>query len=287
MVFLICGCARNDQASDAINCALSVDRIGSFATIPAGHVIDRTGLEKEIASFSIQIHEVTNQQFSAFVQATGYTSQAEQDLQNNRHDAGSGFFKMPSSKIPRNNETLADEPGWILSRGATWASPEGPGTTISGKENHPVVHISLNDALAYANWVGARLPTELEWQYAATLGLPDKHNQDSGAYSADGVPLANTWQGVFPFFNTTEDLFAESSPVGCFPSDKNGVYDLIGNVWEWTDTRESNDSQIIKGGSFLCADNFCRRFKPIARESQEIDFSTNHIGFRVIKDGTI
>ena len=248
---------------------------------------NRTGAEKEIAPFSIQIHEVTNQQFSDFVRATGYISQAEHDLENNRDNAGSGLFKMPPSGVSQKNETQANEPGWTLSRGATWASPRGPGTTISVKENHPVVHVSLNDALAYANWVGARLPTELEWEYAATLGLPNEHNQDSGAYSPDGVPIANTWQGVFPFFNTTEDLFAEASPVGCFPSDKNGVYDLIGNVWEWTDTRKNGDSHIIKGGSFLCADNFCRRFKPIARESQEIDFSTNHIGFRVIKDGTI
>ena len=287
MFFLIFGCASDDQAKGKINCALSPDRIGSFVTIPAGYVKNRTGLEKEITPFSIQIHEVTNQQFSAFVQATDYTTEAEQDLQNNRDDAGSGLFKMPSSGISQKNKTLANEPGWTLSKGATWSSPGGPGTTIAAKENHPVVHVSLNDALAYADWVGARLPTELEWQYAANLGLPDKHNQDSGAYSADGVPIANTWQGVFPFFNTTEDLFSESSPVGCFPSDRNGVYDLIGNVWEWTDTRESSDSHIIKGGSFLCADNFCRRFKPIARESQEIDFSTNHIGFRVIKDGTI
>jgi len=287
MVFLIFGCANEDQKKGMINFVLSPDRIGSFVSIPGGYVKDRTGAEKKIAPFSIQIHEVTNQQFSDFVQATGYTSQAEHDLQKNRDDAGSGLFKMPPSGGSQKNETPANEPGWTLSRGATWVSPGGPGTTISAKENHPVVHVSLNDALAYANWVGARLPTELEWEYAANLGLPNKHNQDSGAYSPDGVPIANTWQGVFPFFNTTEDLFAESSPVGCFPSDKNGVYDLIGNVWEWTDTRKGTDSHIIKGGSFLCADNFCRRFKPVAREFQEIDFSTNHIGFRVIRDGKI
>ena len=287
MFFLIFGCANEDQPKGPINCALSHDRIGSFVTIPGGYVKNRAGVEKEIAPFSIQIHEVTNQQFADFVQATDYISQAEHDLEDNRDDAGSGLFRMPPSGDSQKNKNLADEPGWTLSRGATWDSPAGPGTTISAKENHPVVHVSLNDALAYANWVGARLPTELEWEYAANLGLPNKDNQDSGAYSPDGVPIANTWQGVFPFFNTTEDLFAESSPVGCFPSDKNGVYDLIGNVWEWTDTRKGSDSHIIKGGSFLCADNFCRRFKPVARESQEIDFSTNHIGFRVIKDGTI
>ena len=142
MFFLICGCASDDQAKGKINCALSPDRIGSFVTIPAGYVKNRTGLKKEIAPFSIQIHEVTNQQFSAFVQATDYTSEVEQDLQNNRDDAGSGLFKMPSSGISQKNETLANEPGWTLSKGATWSSPGGPGTTIAAKENLSLIHIS-------------------------------------------------------------------------------------------------------------------------------------------------
>jgi formylglycine-generating enzyme required for sulfatase activity len=149
--------------------------------------------------------------------------------------------------------------------------------------NHPVVHVSLRDALAYAQWAGGRLPTELEWEYAASLGLADIGRPDSGAYDINGVPIANTWQGVFPIIDSGKDGFKGSSPVGCFAPSKIGLYDMIGNVWEWTDTPSGKSTHLIKGGSFLCANNFCKRYRPAARQSQEIDFSTNHIGFRIIK----
>jgi formylglycine-generating enzyme required for sulfatase activity len=162
-------------------------------------------------------------------------------------------------------------------------SPKGPNSSLEGLEQHPVVHVTLNDAKAYAEWAGGRLPTEIQWEYAANLGLPLPNDQDSGAYDEIGRPIANTWQGIFPIFNSLDDGFLETSPVGCFPMDQNGTFDLIGNVWEWTNTSADPGTRVIKGGSFLCANNFCKRYKPIARQFHETDFSTNHLGFRLVK----
>lgn len=146
------------------------------------------------------------------------------------------------------------------------------------------MHASLRDARAYAAWANARLPTELEWEYAAQLGLTDPNRPDSGAYNVDSKPIANTWQGVFPIVNSAEDGFTGVSPVACFPPSEIGLYDMIGKVWEWTDTPASKSRHLVKGGSFLCANNFCKRYRSRARQVQDIDFSTNHLGFRVVKE---
>jgi formylglycine-generating enzyme required for sulfatase activity len=174
--------------------------------------------------------------------------------------------------------------GWTLKRGATWRSPGGPGTGIVRRMNDPVVHVSLADAYAYAAWAGGRLPSEEEWEYAATSGLADPADRLSGAMDKDGKPIANFWQGIFPAKNETTDGFAGASPVGCFPSSRVGLYDMIGNVWEWTITPYAPGRNTIKGGSYLCAENFCARYRSAARQGQEVDFSSNHIGFRVVKD---
>ncbi|WP_373489094.1 SUMF1/EgtB/PvdO family nonheme iron enzyme, partial [Blastomonas sp.] len=173
---------------------------------------------------------------------------------------------------------------WVLRRGATWRAPHGPGSSIASKQAHPVVHVTLADARAYATWAGGRLPSEEEWEYAASTGLPDPANRFSGAVDAAGKPVANHWQGVFPVMNSGADGFEGTAPVGCFPADRNGVHDLIGNVWEWTDSPANDVSNIIKGGSFLCAANYCARYRPAARQAQERDFSSNHIGFRIVRD---
>ena len=229
-----------------------------------------------VEGFAILAHEVTNNQFAEFVKATGYITDAERAAREGRPDAGSAVFVMPNQD---NNVAGA----WKLVSGATWKTPQGADSTIENKGNHPVVHISHADAVAYASWVGGRLPTEIEWEYAATLGLGDPDNPESNAYDASGNPIANTWQGIFPVIDQAKDGFSGSSPIGCFGPDKIGLFDMIGNVWEWTDTPYGSSFHTIKGGSYLCSANFCVRYRPAARQPQETEFSSNHIGFRIVK----
>lgn len=281
-----CGPKESQASGPKESCSLVSSEIGAFVNIPTGTFIkgaaplypeESPSLRLQVQGFSIQTHEVTNAQFSAFVQETGYLTDAERGVLDGREGAGSAVFLHPGER---------SEPGvsvWTLNRHASWHSPEGEGSSLAGRNNEPVVHVSKRDAEAYAAWAGGRLPSEVEWEYAASLGLPDPDDQTSGAYSADG-PRANTWQGIFPVANLETDGFKGAAPVGCFGADKLGLYDMIGNVWEWTDTPYGDGTHTMKGGSYLCADNFCRRYRPAARHPQDTDFSSNHIGFRIIKD---
>jgi sulfatase modifying factor 1 len=279
---LLSACGAEAPRSNA--CGLPDEALGRFVAVPAGSFVkgadpaypeERPMLRLHVQGFRIQVHEVTNAQFRAFVDATGHESDAERSIRLGSAGAGSAVFAAER---------------WRLDPGATWRTPEGPGSDLEGRENHPVVHVSRNDAAAYAAWAGGRLPTEVEWEYAASLGLPDRGTPTSGAYDGSGAPRANTWQGVFPVVDFGEDGFAGTAPVGCFPADRLGLFDMIGNVWEWTGTPWGTASDprtppqvTIKGGSFLCADNFCRRYRPAARQPQDADFGTNHIGFRIVR----
>jgi formylglycine-generating enzyme required for sulfatase activity len=229
-----------------------------------------------VAAFSMQAHEVTNAQFERFVAATRYVTDAERSSASADPAGGSALFVTQGS-----DDGMS---GWTLKRGATWKTPGGPGTGLVRRMNDPVVHVSLADARAYATWAGGRLPSEEEWEYAAASGLADPANRLSGAMDQDGKPIANFWQGIFPVKNEATDGFAGTAPVGCFPASKLGLYDMIGNVWEWTDTPYAPGRSTIKGGSYLCAENFCARYRSAARQGQEVDFSSNHIGFRIVKD---
>jgi sulfatase modifying factor 1 len=273
------------QYETAANCGHDHAADPEFITIPAGQFIKGLGAqypEKQssrtahVSSFKLQIHEVTNAQFESFVEATSYVSDAEESAHKGGPDSGSAVFDLAGQG------DLGFSP-WRLVQGATWRTPDGPGSSIEGKDNFPVVHISLNDARSYAKWVGGRLPTEDEWEHAARLGLADPNVQTSGAFDESGNLIANTWQGLFPISNTADDGFMGAAPIGCFEPSQIGLFDMIGNVWEWTDTPFTKTKYTIKGGSYLCADNYCRRYRPVARESQDIDFSTNHIGFRIAK----
>ncbi|NES02173.1 MAG: formylglycine-generating enzyme family protein [Okeania sp. SIO2F4] len=198
---------------------------------------------------------------------------------------------------------------WHWVPGANWRHPYGPDSNIKGKNNHPVVHIAYEDALAYAKWAGKQIPTEAQWEYAARGGLKESTYTWGQEYSAK---KANTWQGFFPFLNTKADGYLGTAPVGSFSANGYGLYDMTGNVWEWTADwyrverkdmahsvnpegprqAESFDPKkpaegavhVIKGGSHLCAPNYCSRYRPAARESQSPDTGTTHIGFRLVKN---
>jgi formylglycine-generating enzyme len=254
--------------------------------IPAGRFVmsenpryPEEGPARDIAvpGFAMDAHEVTNVEFAAFVGATGYVTLAEQDpppLAGAPPEMllpGSAVFQVPT----------ADDPNWwrwVV--GAQWRQPEGPGSTIEGREDYPVVQIAYDDALAYAEWAGGALPSESQWEYAARAGEPVVDTP----LGSEGAPTANYYQGVFPQRDLGEDGYEGRAPVGCFPANGFGLYDMIGNVWEWTAEADPRapGSAVIKGGSFLCAANYCARYRPSARQFQERGLGTNHIGFRLV-----
>ncbi|MEM1147542.1 MAG: formylglycine-generating enzyme family protein [Pseudomonadota bacterium] len=274
-----------NETTRAETCPTSNVSIGTFVQIPPGsfekgakpiYPEEAPTLRLQVSGFELLSHEVTNAEFAAFVDATGYVTDAESSAQKDQLGAGSAVFQHPV-------EGAALASPWHLIKDANWRQPTGAGSSIEGRDQHPVIHVSKRDAEAYADWAGGRLPSEVEWEYAASLGLPDSEDQESGAYGPDG-PRANTWQGIFPIADIGTDGFQGTAPVGCYDADRLGLHDMIGNVWEWTSTPFAANSHTIKGGSYLCEANFCRRFRPAARHPQETDFSSNHIGFRIVRD---
>lgn len=223
-----------------------------------------------VTSFWMDRTEVTNAEFAAFVKATGHVTDAERPGQK-----GAAVFVMPSGSANLSSITS----WWRYVEGANWRQPGGPGTSIEGRENDPVVAVTMRDAEAYARWKGNRLPTEQEWEYAARAGAqtPPDHDQPKDA---------NTWQGVFPLVDTAEDGHPGIAPVGCYKPNAWGLYDMVGNVWELTATTYAGHepkAQVIKGGSYLCAPNYCMRYRPAARQAQEADLGTSHVGFRTVR----
>ena len=260
--------------------------------------------EVRVDGFWIDRHEVTNAQFRQFAQATGYKTLAERGLDPKANpnlpkellEPGSVVFIQPTDKSGRATQW------WQYVAGASWQRPTGGGSSIKGKDNHPVVHVAYEDALAYARWRGRSLPTEAQWEFAARGGR-DGEDDWSSAFDAKSKPIANTWQGIFPVLNTRDDGYPGTAPVGCFKANGYGLHDMIGNVWEWTSDwyqpghpREKlfnpagpassrvgqPPSRVIKGGSHLCAANYCSRYRPAARQPQEVDLSAAHLGFRTV-----
>nr|WP_022683510.1 SUMF1/EgtB/PvdO family nonheme iron enzyme [Sphingobium bisphenolivorans] len=244
--------------------------------VPAGTVLlgedgeGRPGRKVAVAAFWIDRHEVTNRQFAAFVAATGYRTAAERE-------GGSAIFVPPAGPVDLNNAAS----WWRYRKGADWRHPDGAGSSIEGREDWPVIHVDHEDAAAYARWASAALPDEAQWERAARDDQAASRPPASWAYDDEGHPTANSWQGVFPVRDTGRDGYAGLAPVGCFKGNSFGLHDMVGNVWEWT-SEQRGRSGLVKGGSYLCAMNYCANFRPAAFQAQELDLGTSHIGFRTI-----
>ena len=294
-------------------------RMGSDKHYPEEAPAHRVSVD----GFWIDCTPVTNRQFKDFVGATGYVTTAEispdpkdyPDALPHMIYAGSLVFSPPAHDVDLRDWSQ----WWQFLKGAKWRRPYGPKSNINVLDNYPVVHVSHADALAFASWSGKQLPTEAEWEFAARGGLDDAEFAWGDELAPGGTHRANTWQGNFPHQNTNEDGFERTAPVTAFPPNGYGVYDMIGNVWEWTDdwytskheadaskpccipenprggraedsyeAREPNikiPRKVLKGGSHLCAPNYCRRYRPAARHAQPVDTSTSHIGFRCVLRG--
>jgi formylglycine-generating enzyme required for sulfatase activity len=256
----------------------------------------------EVEGFWIDERPVTVGQFRRFVKQTGYVTVAERPLDPELFPGADPTMLVPGSLVFRPARAPVDlsdvRNWWSYVPGARWDRPEGPASDTYTRGRHPVTQVAYEDAEAYARWAGKALPTEAEWEYAARGGLDGTAFAWGDELAPDGHMLANTWQGEFPWQNLMLDGYAGTSPVGAFPPNGYGLYDMTGNVWEWTqDSFTASHSQkpccappsderiprrIIKGGSHLCAPNYCLRFRPAARQGEAVDTSTNHIGFRGI-----
>jgi sulfatase modifying factor 1 len=271
-----------------------------------------------VKAFWIDEAPVTNRAFATFVAATGHLTTAEIAPDPKQYPGMLAQLAQPGSSVfhkPQEQVAL-DNPGnwWSYEPYAMWAQPLGAGSNLEGLEDHPVTHVSYSDAAAYAKWAGKDLPTEAEWEYAARGGLEACDYAWGDELAPDGAMLANYWQGAFPHENLCSDGWERTSPVRSFPPNGYGLYDMIGNTWEWTkdwwsqtlpkgksccpvdnprggslkgsfDTTQPDiriGRKVIKGGSHLCADNYCQRYRPAARHPETIDTSTSHIGFRCV-----
>ena len=273
-----------------------------------------------VDGFWMDAHPVTNAAFRKFVEATGYVTLAERPPDAHAYPwvdpsilvSGSLVFRQPIRRVPLRDPSA----WWAYVPGACWKHPEGPQSHLEGRDEHPVVHVAYEDAEAYARWAGKALASEAEWEFAARGGLDGATYAWGESLEPNGRPQANTWQGEFPWQNLKTDGYEGTSPVGAFPANGYGLHDMAGNVWEWTkdeyrphhrdtdvkpccarhDARAVSSEReaaartpgmliprkVLKGGSYLCAPNYCLRYRPAARQGQTIDTSACHIGFRCI-----
>lgn len=275
-------------------------RMGSEAFYPEEGPVH----EARVAPFSIAVHAVTNAEFAAFADASGYVTVAERELDPADFPGAELATLEPGSLVFTPTEGPVDlrdwRQWWRWVPGASWRHPRGPESTLDGLDDHPVVQVAYADAVAYATWAGARLPTETEWEFAARGGL-DGATYAWGDEPNDGT-RANSWQGAFPYRNTGARGWVYTAPVGSFPPNGYGLHEMTGNTWEWTSSPWSSKhaptacacgpavepggagSRVLKGGSHLCAPEYCLRYRPAARSEQTEDSATTHLGFRLARD---
>jgi sulfatase modifying factor 1 len=325
MTLLRADIERNDrQSEDSRTDDMAWIPDGTFRMGSNDHYPEEAPVHRvTVDGFWIDRTPVTNRQFKAFVKATGHKTFAEivPDLKDypgalpHMLYAGSLVFEPPSRPVDLRDWSQ----WWTFMKGADWRHPYGPRSNINTSDNHPVVHVAFADALAYAQWAGKDLPTEAEWEFAARGGLDGAEFAWGDEFTPGGVHMANTWQGEFPQQNLNADGYERTSPVTAFPPNGYGVHDMIGNVWEWTtdwySPKHEADApkaccipenprgglenasydpalpnikiprKVLKGGSHLCAPNYCRRYRPAARHAEPVDTSTSHVGFRcVVRD---
>lgn len=284
-----------------------VFRLGSTRFYPEeGPVVEAT-----VSAFEIDVHAVTNRDYAAFVADTGYVTVAERPLDPAEFPGVPAEGLSPGSLVFQPTTGPVDlrqwQLWWSFEAGARWSAPRGPESGITGLEDHPVVQIAYEDALAYSTWAGKRLPTEAEWEFAARGGLDQAVFAWGDEDNTPGAAHANTWQGEFPWRNDGAQGWVYTAPVGSFPPNGYGLHEMTGNTWEWTATvwtprhdREipaqecgcgcspigpaSSRSRVTKGGSHLCSPSYCLRYRPAARTRQTEDSATTHLGFRCARD---
>ncbi len=308
--------AGNAASQDMVWIPGGVFQMGSEDFYPEESPVHRVTVE----GFWMDQHQVTNTQFASFIKETSYVTVAQRKLDPKDYPGAPAENLVPGSLVFHKTSGPVDlryiEQWWTWTPGACWRRPAGWGTGVGGIKNHPVVHIAYEDAAAYATWAGKALPTEAEWEFAARGGLDGAPFVWGNEQFPNGEPAANTWQGEFPWQNLNLDGFEGTSPVGSFPPNGYGLYDMAGNVWEltedwWTDSHPEEAGKpccmpsnprggkvegsydqatpqfriprkVIKGGSHLCAPNYCMRYRPAARRPQMTDTGTGHVGFRCI-----